>query len=92
MAANPRLILLDEPTAGLTRGETVHIARLVHLLAERASVIVVEHDMEFIRQLESTVTVLHRGRVLASGSMEEVRGDARVLDVYLGRDLRAAVG
>ena len=85
MAQGPRLILLDEPTAGMTREETVRTARLVSRLGEGASVIVVEHDMHFVRELDAPVTLLHEGKVFAEGSIEQLRQDPRILDIYLGR-------
>jgi branched-chain amino acid transport system permease protein len=89
VAAEPRVILLDEPTAGMTREETARTAELVKALAERAAVIVVEHDMEFVRLLDAPVTMLHEGRLFARGSLAELRNDERVLDVYLGRSVHA---
>lgn len=85
LAAEPELILLDEPTAGMTRAEARRTADLVRAINRRATVIVVEHDMDFVRELAATVTVLHRGAILAEGSMDEIRDDARVRDIYLGR-------
>lgn len=85
LATRPRVLLLDEPTAGMTMEETRSIARLVRALSEQLTVIVVEHDMEFIRDLGAPVTVLNRGSVLTRGTIDELRRDERVLDVYLGR-------
>jgi len=85
VAAEPDVILLDEPTAGMTREETERTVELVRALGEHAAVIVVEHDMEFVRQLDAPVMMFHEGKVFAEGSIEDLRGDARVLDVYLGR-------
>src|SRR5204862_6710882 len=89
LAAEPTLILLDEPTAGMTRDETERTARLVAGLARRTTVVVVEHDMEFVRQLGAPVTVLHQGRGFKQGSLDELRGDDEVLDIYLGRRVHA---
>lgn len=86
VATSPRVVLLDEPSAGMTREETRRTSELVTQLGEHASVIVVEHDMEFVRQLDAPVTVLHRGRVFTQGSYEELSRDERVLDIYLGRE------
>jgi len=84
LAQEPRLLLVDEPVAGMTHTEMERTAEpLVSLAGERA-VVVVEHDMEFIRSIARTVTVLHEGCVLAEGSMEAVQSDARVREVYLG--------
>ncbi len=81
----PRLLLLDEPVAGMTDEETVRTAELCQSLAGRHSVVVVEHDMDFIASIACKVTVLHEGRVLAEGPMETVQNDPRVIEVYLGR-------
>jgi branched-chain amino acid transport system permease protein len=85
IAAEPSVVLLDEPTAGMTRAETARTVELVNALGAHATVIVVEHDMEFVRQLDAPVTMFHEGRVFASGSIAQLRDDERVLDVYLGR-------
>jgi len=81
----PRLLLLDEPVAGMTDEETMRTAELCLSLAGRHSVVVVEHDMDFIARIARTVTVLHEGSVLAEGSMDAVQADPRVIEVYLGR-------
>jgi urea transport system ATP-binding protein len=81
----PRLLLLDEPVAGMTDEETARTAELLKALAGSHSLIVVEHDMEFVRQIASVVTVLHEGSVLAEGPMEAIQSDERVIEVYLGR-------
>lgn len=80
----PKLLLVDEPVAGMTHQEMDRTAELLTTLAGKQSVIVVEHDMDFVRSLASPVTVLHQGHVLAEGSMEEVQNNQRVIDVYLG--------
>ncbi|MBI3246605.1 MAG: urea ABC transporter ATP-binding protein UrtD [Deltaproteobacteria bacterium] len=80
----PRLLLVDEPVAGMTQQETERTAELLLSLAGKHTVVVVEHDMEFVRRLARQVTVLHEGRVLAEGSMETVQNDPRVREVYLG--------
>ncbi|NLD69939.1 MAG: urea ABC transporter ATP-binding protein UrtD [Limnobacter sp.] len=85
LAQRPRLILLDEPVAGMTDAETEKTAELCLQLAGEHTVVVVEHDMEFVAKIARTVTVLHEGSVLAEGSMDAVRGDPRVIEVYLGR-------
>ncbi|MEI2387456.1 ATP-binding cassette domain-containing protein [Breoghania sp. JC706] len=81
----PRVVLLDEPAAGMTREETGELSRLVRVLARYTTVVVVEHDMEFVRTLEGHVTVLHQGEVFAEGDIETLRADDHVLDIYLGR-------
>jgi urea transport system ATP-binding protein len=80
----PELLLVDEPVAGMTPQETERTAELLLSLAGRHSVIVVEHDMGFVRSIARQVTVLHEGRVLAEGSMDQVQSDPRVIEVYLG--------
>jgi urea transport system ATP-binding protein len=81
----PELILLDEPVAGMTDAETARTAELILELAGQHSVVVVEHDMDFVGKIARTVTVLHEGSVLAEGSMAAVQADERVIEVYLGR-------
>ena len=81
----PKLLLLDEPVAGMTDEETHRTAELLAKLQGEHSVVVVEHDMEFISRIAATVTVLHEGSVLAEGPMEQVKSDERVIEVYLGR-------
>ena len=81
---DPELLLVDEPVAGMTPQETERTAELLLSLAGKHSVVVVEHDMEFVRSIATRVTVLHEGRVLAEGQMDEVQNDPRVIEVYLG--------
>jgi urea transport system ATP-binding protein len=81
----PRLLLLDEPVAGMSDEETERTAELFKSLAGERTVVVVEHDMEFIGSIASVVTVLHEGAVLAEGTMDAVKNDERVIEVYLGR-------
>ena len=81
----PKLLLLDEPVAGLSDEETEKTAQLLRQLAGRHSLVVVEHDMHFVAQLQCRVTVLHQGSVLAEGDLATVQSDARVIEVYLGR-------
>ena len=81
----PKLLLLDEPVAGMTDRETEATAELVLSLAGARTVVVVEHDMEFVRALATKVTVLHEGTVLAEGPMDQVQANERVIEVYLGR-------
>ena len=80
----PQLLLVDEPVAGMTPAEVAHSAELLTSLAGRHTVVVVEHDMAFVRSIAQRVTVLHEGRVLAEGSMDSVQSDPRVVEVYLG--------
>lgn len=81
----PEVLLVDEPAGGMTDMETMETARLLKDIAKSHSVIVVEHDMEFVRALDSKVTVLHEGSVLAEGTLDKVSADQRVIEVYLGR-------
>ena len=81
----PRLLLLDEPVAGMSDDETERTAELFLSLAGTHSLVVVEHDMAFIEKIARKVTVLHEGSVLAEGTMDQVQADARVIEVYLGR-------
>jgi urea transport system ATP-binding protein len=90
MAQDPELLLVDEPVAGLTDEETARTGELLMSIAAERSVLVIEHDMEFVRQIARTVTVLHQGAVLCEAPVEQVQSDPRVLEVYLGRRREAA--
>ena len=81
---DPRLLLVDEPVAGMTQPEVERTGELLRSLAGTHTVVVVEHDMEFVRSIARTVTVLHQGRVIAEGNMDVVQADPRVVEVYLG--------
>jgi urea transport system ATP-binding protein len=85
LAQEPQLLLVDEPAAGMTASERAVTVTLLKDLAKTRSIVVVEHDMEFIRQLKCRVTVLHEGAVLAEGSLDFVTQSQDVIDVYLGR-------
>lgn len=85
VAQSPELLLVDEPVAGLTDEETEKVGDLLLALAESHSIVVIEHDMEFVRQIARKVTVLHQGSVLCEGTMDEVQSDPRVIEVYLGQ-------
>ncbi|MEM0899260.1 MAG: urea ABC transporter ATP-binding protein UrtD [Pseudomonadota bacterium] len=85
LAQDPKLLLVDEPAAGMTPQEREHTTDLLKRAAKTRAVIVVEHDMEFVRRLECRVTVLHEGSVLAEGSIDHVTSDPEVIEVYLGR-------
>ena len=85
LAQDPKLLLVDEPVAGMTDAETEATAELLKEIAKDHSVIVVEHDMAFVRALDCRVTVLHEGSVLAEGALDSVSADQRVIEVYLGR-------
>jgi urea transport system ATP-binding protein len=81
---NPKLLLIDEPVAGMTHQEMDRTSELLNSLAGKHSVVVVEHDMDFVRSIASHVTVLHQGHVLAEGTMDEVQAHQQVKQVYLG--------
>jgi urea transport system ATP-binding protein len=85
LAQDPQLLLVDEPAAGMTDAETMRTAELLREIAGRHSVVVIEHDMDFVRALDCKVTVLHRGAVLAEGSLDHVSANPEVVEVYLGR-------
>ena len=85
LMAEPKLLLLDEPTAGMTADETRRTAELLRGLAGRRTTVVIEHDMRFVRALGCRTTVMHQGRIIADGPFEQIEADALVRDVYLGR-------
>ena len=85
LAQDPKVLLVDEPVAGMTDAETEETARLLRRIAQDHAVVVVEHDMAFVRALGCKVTCLHEGSVLAEGSIDAVSSDPRVIEVYLGR-------
>lgn len=85
LAQEPRLLLVDEPAAGMTLAEREHTTNLLVEMAKTRAVVVVEHDMDFVRRLNCKVTVLHEGAVLAEGSLDHVTKNQQVIEVYLGR-------
>jgi len=85
LAQEPKLLLVDEPAAGMTPAEREHTTDILVEAAKTRAVVVVEHDMEFVRRLDCRVTVLHEGAVLAEGSLDHVTSNQEVIDVYLGR-------
>jgi urea transport system ATP-binding protein len=85
LAQDPQLLLLDEPVAGMTDHETERTAELLNTLAGKHSIMVVEHDMDFVNSIARKVTVLHQGSVLAEGTMDQVQANEQVIEVYLGR-------
>ena len=87
---DPQLLLLDEPIAGMSGQEREKTGRLIHDVAQDCSVLIVEHDMEFVRNFSKQVTVMHEGRVLCEGDMNTVQNDERVIEVYLGRGKTSA--
>jgi len=85
VVADPDLLLLDEPTAGMTSDETAQTAELILRLSRDHTILVIEHDMAFVEQLAAPVSVLHMGRLLKEGDMKAIREDPEVIEVYLGR-------
>ena len=85
LAQEPRPLLVDEPASGMTPAEREHTTDLLKEAARTRAVVVVEHDMEFVRRLDCKVTVLHEGAVLAEGSIDHVTRNEEVIEVYLGR-------
>ena len=88
---DPSLLLVDEPVAGMTDKETEQTGRLLQSLAEKHAIVVIEHDMDFVRQIARIVTVLHEGTVICEGTVEKVQADDRVREIYLGRQKVAHV-
>lgn len=86
MAQDPQLLLIDEPVAGMTTDETERTGALLESIAQHRAVLVIEHDMEFVRQIAKKVTVLHEGHVLCEGTVDQVQRDPRVREIYLGRE------
>lgn len=84
LATHPTLLLLDEPTAGMSKGEASGIIELVQNISRDLSVILVEHDMKVVMELATTITVLHQGEIIAEGPPQEIQGHSRVQEVYLG--------
>ena len=84
LAPSPRMLLLDEPTAGMSPEETTRMTRLLQALPRDVTMLIIEHDMDVVFSLADRITVLHHGEVLAEGAPEAVRADPRVYEVYLG--------
>ena len=82
----PKLLLLDEPTAGLSRAETATITEIIRTLSKQRTILMIEHDMEMAFSLAEKVTVLHEGRIFAEGSPDEIKADPRVKEIYLGEE------
>jgi urea transport system ATP-binding protein len=85
LVQEPTVLLLDEPVAGMGKEETTKTGQLIRKIAEKYAVVVVEHDMEFVRAVADRVTVMHEGKILVEGSANEVLADEKVRAVYLGR-------
>lgn len=90
LAQDPSVVLLDEPTAGMTPEETHATGEIIKSMSEFHSVVVIEHDMEFVKQIAQRIVVLHQGQNLAEGTVEEVQNHPKVMEVYLGRERIAA--
>lgn len=90
VAAEPQLLLLDEPTAGMTAQETEQTAQLIRSLAGKHTVLVIDHDMHFVELLQAPITVLHQGQVFREGDLASLRNDPEVMEIYLGRPKEAA--
>ena len=86
LSSEPQLLLLDEPTAGMTREETEEMVKLMRSVTENRTLMIIEHDMEVVFSLADTISVLHNGTILASGEPEAIRNDLRVKDAYLGEE------
>jgi urea transport system ATP-binding protein len=82
---NAQLLLIDEPAAGMTHQEMDKTIELLQALRKKHTIIVVEHDMDFVRSIESPVTVLHQGSILAEGDMKQIQNNPKVVEVYLGK-------
>ena len=81
---DPQLLMLDEPVAGMSAKERDQTAELLNKISSNRSVLVIEHDMEFVKKIAHKVTVLHQGKILAEGTMDQVQEDEKVIEVYLG--------
>lgn len=90
IAQDPAIVLLDEPTAGMTADETHYTGEIIKTISQDQSVVVIEHDMEFVKQIAQRIIVLHQGENLTEGSVQEVQNDPKVVEVYLGRERRSA--
>ena len=86
LAQDPSIVLLDEPTAGMTAKETHMSGEIIQSISLAHSVVVIEHDMEVVKQIAERIVVLHQGSVLAKGSVQEVQSNPDVIEVYLGRE------
>lgn len=91
MAQDPELLLIDEPVAGMTPKESERTGELLLAMARRHTLLVIDHDMTFVRQIARKVTVLHEGQILCQGTMQEVQNNPKVIEVYLGQDRKTHV-
>jgi branched-chain amino acid transport system ATP-binding protein len=91
LAADPQVVLLDEPTAGMTKNEVATTAELIRVLRDGRAWIVIEHDMQFVRMIADCVTVFHQGRILMEAHVDEVMRDRRVRDIYLGKHVSSTI-
>jgi ABC-type uncharacterized transport system ATPase subunit len=85
LAYQPKIMLLDEPSAGMSPQETIETSHIIKKISQKVTTVVIEHDIKFLKEIGQNVTVLHQGAVLAEGTFGELEGDALVRDVYLGR-------
>lgn len=86
LAQDPSIVLLDEPTAGMTADETYMTGEIIKSISQAHSIVVIEHDMDFVKQIAERIVVLHQGSVLAEGSVQEIQSNSDVIEVYLGRE------
>lgn len=86
LAMEPSLLLLDEPTAGMTRDETKKTAEIIRSISNVTTIIIIEHDIQFIREISRKITVMHNGSILTEGPLEQIENDERVINVYLGKE------
>ena len=91
VASDADLLLLDEPAAGMSQDESAQTAALIRELSKEHSILVIDHDMTFVAQLNAPVSVMHMGRLMAEGTLEEIRNDPQIAAIYLGRTKEVAV-
>lgn len=86
LAMEPSLLLLDEPTAGMTRDETKKTGEIIKNISRSTTIIIIEHDIQFIREISREITVMHNGSILTEGTLEQIENDERVRNIYLGKE------
>ncbi len=91
LAMRPSLLLLDEPTQGMTRDETVQTAKIIKDIAQHTTIIVIEHDIQFVRQIAKKISVMHNGAILVEGTLDRIENDDRVRSIYLGKEYDTAI-